>query len=236
MYVESSEYYDLIYKWKKKNYKRESDILDTIISKSNVEGNSLLDVACGTSEHHRFLKHKYVIDGIDINDKFLEIAKNKNPDCQYYKKDMIDFNLGKQYDIITCLFSSIGYVKNYENLLNTIKCFYKHIKDKGILIIEPWFTPENFHPDTLHMNIVNEENLKLCRIGKSVKNDNLSIMEMHYLVGKETEFKHFSEIHKMALFTIDEMIRAFETAGFFAKYNPKGITDRGVYIAKKKIV
>ncbi|OQA19375.1 MAG: dTDP-3-amino-3,4,6-trideoxy-alpha-D-glucopyranose [bacterium ADurb.Bin363] len=87
----------------------------------------------------RYLK-EYEIDGLDINREFIDIAKTKNPGGNYFAGDMKDFNTGKKYDVLMCLFSSIGYVLTPENLTKTFICFRKHLNDRGIVIVEPWFT------------------------------------------------------------------------------------------------
>ena len=40
---------------------------------------------------------------------------------------MIDMDLGKKFDVITCLFSSIGYVKTYSNLEQTARALFSWI-------------------------------------------------------------------------------------------------------------
>lgn len=57
---------------------------------------------------------------------------------------MITLQLKKQFDIITCLFSSIGYVKTYENLEKSMNSFAKQLKVGGVVIIEPRFTAETY--------------------------------------------------------------------------------------------
>jgi hypothetical protein len=49
----------------------------------------MLDVACGTGEHDRFLCADYRVDGIDLNPEFVRIAKSKNPAGDYHVADMV---------------------------------------------------------------------------------------------------------------------------------------------------
>ncbi len=237
MYNESWEFYDLIYHWK--NYENEAFKIKEIINAYDLDNNkkssTILDVACGTGEHHKYLKKYFKIDGLDLTSEFLKIARGKNPDGNYYHGDMISFDLKRKYDIVMCLFSSIGYVKTYKNLEATLKCFYNHLEDKGIIIIEPWFAPDNFKEGTVHLSTAENENIKVCRMNLSERKGNLSIMKMHYLVGTIKGVEHREELHEMALFTIDEMKKAFISNGFDVEYNPQGIyNNRGVYIGKKK--
>jgi len=54
MFLESPELYDAIYHFK--NYGRECEILREIINAAVPGARTILDVACGTGEHAKFLK------------------------------------------------------------------------------------------------------------------------------------------------------------------------------------
>ena len=54
---------------------------------------------------------------------------------------MRDFDLGRTFDVVVCLFSSIGYVKTIEAMLQTIQTFARHTAPGGVVIVEPWFAP-----------------------------------------------------------------------------------------------
>jgi hypothetical protein len=41
-----------------------------------------------------------------------------------------------------------------------------------------------------------------------------------------------SEVHELGLFTVAELLEAFRQAGLRAEYDPKGLTDRGLYVAR----
>jgi ubiquinone/menaquinone biosynthesis C-methylase UbiE len=77
MFIDSPELYDAIYHFK--NYARECDRLRSLINEVVPGARTILDVACGTSAHAKFLKHQYAVDGIDINESYLRAARLKNP-------------------------------------------------------------------------------------------------------------------------------------------------------------
>jgi ubiquinone/menaquinone biosynthesis C-methylase UbiE len=64
-FIQSAELYDAIYSFK--NYARESDRLRAVINEAVPGARTLLDVACGTGEHARFLRQYYAVDGVDLN-------------------------------------------------------------------------------------------------------------------------------------------------------------------------
>ena len=148
---------------------------------------------------------------------------------------MTDFNLEKQYDAIVCLFSSIGYVKTIENVLKTFACFAKHLNKDGIIILEPWFEPEAWHPGgNVNMTTGETEDGKICRMNISERDGNMSFFTFHYLIGTRQGIKYCTEYHELGLFTVKEMKNAFRQAGLQVRYDSEGLSGRGLYIAKKE--
>ena len=81
----------------------------------------MLEVASGTGKHIQYFKGSFSILATDISPAMLSIAKKNNSDVTFKQADMTQLNLGKNFDVILCLFSSIGYVKNYPDLTKTIQ-------------------------------------------------------------------------------------------------------------------
>lgn len=233
MFSESTDLYDKIY-MKLKDYAKEAGEVGVWIKKFRPDAKSVLDVACGTGEHARFLSAEYQVDGIDLNAEFIQIARSKNPHGQYHVGDMIDFNLDKRYDVITCLFSSIGYVQTIGNLQTTIATFDRHLNDDGIMLVEPWFTPDAWNLGLPHMTTVDEDQFKVCRMSVSeAKGERLSFFKFHYLIGTPHGVRHFTEDHIMGLFTVTEMKAAFAANGLGVQYENYGISGRGLYVANR---
>jgi ubiquinone/menaquinone biosynthesis C-methylase UbiE len=76
-FIDSPELYDAIYYFK--DYARECDRLRAVIDEALPGARTILDVGCGTGEHAKFLKQRYAVDGIDINESYLGAARLKNP-------------------------------------------------------------------------------------------------------------------------------------------------------------
>jgi SAM-dependent methyltransferase len=143
-FKDSPELYDAIYHFK--DYQRECEGLRRIIKDAVSGARSILDVACGTGEHAKFLKDHYAIDGVDISESYLRAARLKNPSGNYTCADMSGFDLGRTYDVVTCLFSAIAIVRTYKRLEHAISRMVRHVRPGGALIIEPWFVPEEWRP------------------------------------------------------------------------------------------
>ena len=79
MFTRSATLYDLIYSWK--NYRREVDHLLAIIHARVPGAKTILDVACGTGEHLRYLPD-FDRTGVDLDAELLRIARTKLPDVR----------------------------------------------------------------------------------------------------------------------------------------------------------
>ena len=144
MFLRSAELYDAIYHFK--DYARECERLRCLIGEFVPGAGTVLDVACGTGQHAKFLQSNYKVDGIDINEDYLRAARRKNPAGNYVCADMTDFCLHRTYDVVTCLFSAIGYVKTVARLERAIACMARHVSPGGLLLVEPWFAPDQWQP------------------------------------------------------------------------------------------
>ena len=113
LYRKLAKYYDKIYH--EKDYEEEVQNIKTIIAKyKQSKGKTLLDVACGTGSHLQFLQEDFDCSGVDINELILEVAREKLPTIDFIQSDMAELSLNKKFDVILCLFSSIGYILTEE--------------------------------------------------------------------------------------------------------------------------
>lgn len=232
MYGKAATYYDEIYRWK--NYEKETERLHKFIRvyKKSI-GNTLLDVACGTGNHLVYLNKLYDVEGLDINPIQIAQARKKLPQVRFYKRDMRSFDLGKKFDVVTCLFSAIGYAKTRNGLRLAVGRMSHHLKPGGVLLLEPWFTPDQWHVGHLHVNFVDQPELKLARMSISKRRGRRSVNDEHHLVACSTGVEYFVERLEMGLFTDQEYREAFKRAALAVCHNAKGLMGRGLYIGLK---
>jgi SAM-dependent methyltransferase len=235
MFSSSTDLYDAIYSWK--DYASEAANIRTLIEQETPDALSVLDVACGTGEHIRQLLQlkSYDVTGIDIEPGFVEIAAAKNPQARFICADMKDFELNTRFDVILCLFSAIGYLRTVDNVQRAILQFARHVAPGGLILVEPWFSPDQWNPSTVHVISTEANDTKVVRMSRSDVNGRISTVDFHYLVGTLAEIRHFRELHEMGLFTPEEMMVCFEDAGLHVRFDPDGLTGRGLYIAKPRV-
>lgn len=230
-YAALATYYDKLYEWK--DYATEAARLIEIVGTASAVRPSLLDVACGTGRHLEHLRERFDVEGLDLSREQLEIARQRNPVVPFHEADMRRFALGRTFDVVTCLFSSIGYAKTLPEMQDAIRCMRAHVRPGGALVIEPWFTPDAWLPRTVHAVFVDEPELKIARVNTSSVAGRTSILDLHYLIGTADGTEHFVERHEMGLYTMAEMQAALRAPGWTVTYDEEGLSGRGLYVARR---
>ena len=235
LYGELAGYYDFLYSFK--DYEKEALRIKKLIAKyKKSKGNELLDVARGTGHHLEHLKEDFSCTGVDINEEILNVARKNVEGVVFKRADMITFNLDKKFDVITCLFSSIGYVKTYSNLRRTIRNLAEHLRTGGVALIEPWFTKSAYKSGSPYMTTYDGKNIKIARLNVSEIRGGISVMDMHYLIAeKDGCVKHFVDRHELGLFEVSKTIKFMKDAGLQSRFLKNGLLkDRGLYVGIKE--
>jgi SAM-dependent methyltransferase len=230
VYLKSSEFYDALYHFV--DYEGAAKTLTQWIHTEMHDAGTLLDVACGTGRHLEHLQGTFAVEGLDLNAALLEQAKRRCPGVPLHCGNMLDFSLGKTFDVVACLFSSIAYVRTRENMERAVLTMARHVRPGGLLIVEPWFTPDSFWVGHVVSNHVDTDDLKITWSYVSERDGDVSVLDIHYLVASRSGVEHFAERHELGLFTRADYAAALERAGFDVSYDPGGLHRRGMWIGK----
>jgi SAM-dependent methyltransferase len=230
LFSRSARIYDAIYA-SIRDYPREAAQLDALIQARRPGAERLLDVACGTGVHLHHLAGRYEVEGLDLDPEMLAVARERLPDATFHQGDMASFDLGKRFDAVVCMFSSIGYVKTEEWLRDAIASMARHLESGGVLVVEPWLTPDAWSDRHVGAVFVDEPELKIARVNVAEREGTISSFEFQYLVGTPDGVEHFSERHELGLFTVEQQLEAFRAAGLEAEHDPEGPMGRGLYVA-----
>ena len=232
MFSETAELYDRFYSWK--DYPVEAARTRELVVAAGVPGEgTLLDVACGTGLHAQALAAHYTVEGLDLDAGLLDVARRRLPGVPLHHGDMRDFDLGRTYDVVTCLFSSIGYAATLESMRAAVVAMARHVAPGGALVVEPWFGPDEFKPGFVHLLTHEEPDLKIARMSLGKIEGRVSVLDFEYLIGRPGGLSRAAEHHELGLFTHAEMRAAMEDAGLRVSHDPKGISGRGVYVGTK---
>jgi SAM-dependent methyltransferase len=228
----SAEFYDAIYA-SLKDYREEASRIEGLIRAINPRYRTVLDIACGTGEHARHLtKAGFAVDGLDLHPAFVRLAQDKNPQGRFVAADMRQFELTQRYDVVMCLFSSIGYVRTLEQVATTLRCFRQHLSKDGAIIIEPWFAPGVLDQTRVDRVSCEVDGARITRSSRIELEPGLSRLLFDYEIVDATGTRHMHELHELGLFTQAEMMESFRAAGLNATYDSTGLMNRGLYVAR----
>lgn len=233
MFTRSARYYDAIYSFK--DYQAEAEEVHQLIRRSAPDARSLLDVACGTGMHLAHLERHYEVVGLDLEPTLLEIARRRLPSVQLHRADMMAFGLGRRFDAVTCLFSSIGYASEEGSMRRAIASMAEHLNDGGVLVVEGWITPEAWDPLGAGVHQAEHEGRKVVRMISSRREGDLSILDAHYLVeDTDGSIEHLVEEHRLGMYTEEQYVGAFEAAGLHTRVDHEALMGRGVYVGVRR--
>ena len=144
------EYYDILFDDLNHDYKFYLDM-------AKHHGTPILECMCGTG---RILLHLagqgLAVDGFDLNDRMLNLAKEKivrEPDdvknkIHIWKDDLRDFKASKKYNLIIIPFSSFLHILTKEDRLQAFAMVKNALADGGVFIVDI-FNPDMTRPENV---------------------------------------------------------------------------------------
>jgi SAM-dependent methyltransferase len=230
-YRAAARAYDLFYR--EKDYEREVDEIVRLVESYRTDARSVLDVGCGTGAHlAAFAKRYERAEGIEPSARMIEEATIARPGLLIYPGDMRTFRLRDRFDVVTCLFSAIGYMTTVEDLHLAVRNMAAHLTAGGVLVVEGWVERDAWEDNRASAQSAVGDDLVAARVVVSGRDGDVSTIEMHYLIATLDGIEHVEEVHRMGLFTGEQYRDAFEAAGL--RYERRdGLTGRGLHLGIK---
>lgn len=100
-------------------------------------GGRLLDVGCATGSFCRLLRRRGVeAEGVDINPRFVEAARAKDPDGRFHVGDMRSLTLGQTFDVVACLGTTFCYNLTNREVAATLARLREHARPGGLVLLD----------------------------------------------------------------------------------------------------
>ena len=90
-------------RWTPQGQLKRYSMLADIAKPEDLNNATVLDYGCGTGDFYKFLKRRGInvkYSGVDINENFISLAKNKYPECDFRVMNADDDQFDKFYDYI----------------------------------------------------------------------------------------------------------------------------------------
>jgi SAM-dependent methyltransferase len=158
----------------------------------------------------------------------LAVARTRLPGIPLHEGDMRTLDLGKTFDAVTCLFSSIGYMTDPAQMRAAIARLAVHVAPGGVLIVDGWVRPDrwldNFRPDS--PDVASDDEVTVVRLSSSRRDGSITELEMHHLVQTDAGIEYFMEPHRLRLTETGEYVSAVTDAGLQARVVPDYMPNR----------
>ncbi|EIE98989.1 class I SAM-dependent methyltransferase [Saccharomonospora glauca] len=227
--------YDLVMRNRPKDYEKEAASVVEVIRERNGSARSLLDVACGTGLHLRYLADAFdSVEGVDLSPDMLALARKRIPRATFSQGDMRTLDRGAKFSAVTCLFA-IPHLSSEKELKKTVRSLVDHLEPGGVVVVEPWFTPEQFLPGYIASDVVKDGDRVVHRLSHSVLVGPQEVkMTIHYAVAEtDRGIRNVTRTVDMTLFTDAQYEEAFRDAGCAAEFLPLPAFTRGVWVAQR---
>lgn len=229
------EVYDRIMHHRGRDYVGEVREIVRLVRARNPGATSLLDVACGTGLHLRVLAESFAdVHGLDVSEDMLALAKRRIQGLRCYQTDMREVRLDGRFDVITCM-CAFPHLRSPAELDSTVAGLARHLAPGGLLVIEPWYCPDQFITGYVAKDVVERDRRVIVRLSHSDWLDERGQrirMVVHYAAAHpDTGIRHAEEKVDLTLFTPDQYRHAFAAAGCVAEHVTGPPLTWGLWIA-----
>ncbi|MBI9044793.1 MAG: class I SAM-dependent methyltransferase [Anaerolineaceae bacterium] len=131
---EEIQYYDIVQDWP-----GEIDFYRSMTHVIKTNGGTILEIGCGTGRVTTRLAVEGVsIVGLDLSPGMLEVAGKKSqglPNVSWVEGDMLDFDLGEQFDLIIIPGHSFHFMLTIADQITCLSNIRRHLKEGGKAVI-----------------------------------------------------------------------------------------------------
>lgn len=213
-----------------------------------VNGKSLLDLACGTGELSvRFAKEGFAVTGVDLSSDMLSVAQAKSQEAgfslSFYEQNMAELEGHGTYDIIGIFCDSLNYLQSDEDVIHTFSNVFRHLKEDGIFIFDVHSIYKISEVFVNQTYCLSEDHLSYIWSSFAGDSPNSVEHELSFFVLDESTGKYdrFDELHYQRTYTTQQYSDWLKAAGFellevsadFEDAAPNHYSERIFFIAKK---
>lgn len=184
-------------------------------------GGKLLDVACGTGRHAlAFAELGYDVTASDINDELLEVGRAAAGDrVRFVQGDMCELDVpGGPFDLVTCLFDSIGYAQDDDRVVAALQSLGRHVTAEGRVVVEFLHAPALVRgaAPVRVKRLALRDGRELVRVSETTIDVERMLMHVRYelwALDGDATVEHDVEAQTNRAFTVPEMRLLAEAAG-----------------------
>jgi SAM-dependent methyltransferase len=208
-----AELYDLIHA--EKNYASEVQNIVKVLDISTFNSLRGFDFGCGTGAHaSEFYKLGILVDGYDISQDMLDVAKKKNHELKF-SNNLKDF--ATEYDFTYSLFDVLSYQISEQDALKLLSALFARTKPGGVALVDSWNADGVFRdPPKVNERVVRTKGQDVIRRVTPDLNSSdsgLYRLEIDLLLGDSKNVVR-SEIHVIKAWAPTQIMEMMSELGF----------------------
>jgi ubiquinone/menaquinone biosynthesis C-methylase UbiE len=226
------------------DYKRWAHKIIEIYKKYNNTNSSYLDIGCGTGNLTENIAPNFEdVWCVDLSSDMLSEAeikfRNKNIKAKLINQNMVDLNLNRQFDLVTCCLDCINYILDEKSLVKYFKAVFNHLKQEGIFV----FDINSYYKLTeiLGENLYDYDDEKVTYIWDNKLENEIVDMYLIFFIKEGNIYKRFDEHHRERAYKSSYIEEILLKCGFtilekldnYEDKPPEGDSKRIVYVLKK---
>ncbi|MCM3588860.1 class I SAM-dependent methyltransferase [Mesobacillus maritimus] len=229
-------------------YDRWVDWVLALSRKYQVDGNEVLDLACGTGELSvRLAKAGLSVAGVDLSEDMLAVAQVKAETnalkIPFYHQDMTELTSLGTFDMVGIFCDSLNYLPEEEDVVKTFAGVFQHLKPGGLFLfdVHSLFKMDViFHDSPFTYNDEDISYIWECFPSEhphSVEHE-LTFFVRDEMTGQydridEYHYQRTYEIEQYKSFLLDAGFELLEISGDFSAEWPKPEAERILFAAGK---
>jgi SAM-dependent methyltransferase len=236
IFADYAEYYDLLYA--DKPYRAEAEYIARLIARFSscaARPERILDLACGTGRHCLELAALgYVVEGSDASAGMIRraalAAAEQRSEVRFYNHSFQESQrIGKSYDVVVSLFSSIGYLTTHSELMTSLQNINSLLAPQGLFIFDFWngnAVIKDYSPiKVLQKRTGDHKLIRISRTGLDIEQQ-LAKIDFQFICLESNVKQHeFTEQHAVRYFFFKEIEAYLDICGFNLLYRSRFMAD-----------
>ena len=222
-----SYYYNIFYE--DKDYQKEAGVVKKFADAfwhGEERISRIIDIGCGTGRHDIVLAQTWDgihIDGIDISNKMIDIAKakayNHGLGINYSCCDIRKYKTNCCYDMAFSLFHVMSYMNSNEDIICAFKSIRDSLKSDGLFVFDVWYGPGVLTDrPVIRIKRKNYDGKEIMRVATPVIYANKNVVDVNYeivIIDKHSQRANIiKETHSMRYFFYPEIEFYLKNTGF----------------------
>lgn len=226
-------------------YRRWFQYISAIWERFSFTPRRILDLACGTGNFSVLLaKQGYEVVGLDASAHMLDVAREKvrnlGLSAEFVHADMRDFVLPEPVDGAVCLFDSLNYLLELNDIRCAFRCVHRCLRPGGLFVFDV-NTPERLASIPSETTVFEGSDYFLVWSDIWDPDNRWWQVNLTGFIRKGNTWERFDEIHKERAFPIEDLSRLLRETGFsvLAVYDSgsfkpaSSFTARAYFVARK---